>query len=115
MTTNKSPKQYLVRHHDGTQSGTFDTEALKSLAANGRIESEDAISEAGSDRWVKAYKVQGLDIDQSVGIKENQPQWMYKLERAEIGPVNTSVLSNILVDSDKGHEHLVRSDLPPKT
>ena len=61
---NKRPiKRFMVLHTDGTKSGPFTPNELRSLAESGKVEREDQIQQVGSDAWHSAGKVAGLFPD----------------------------------------------------
>ncbi|MFG0326016.1 MAG: GYF domain-containing protein [Phycisphaerales bacterium JB037] len=108
MAPDSKAMQYLVRHEDGTESGPYSASALKSLAQNGRVGSEDLISPVGSDRWAKAYKVKGLGIERTLSLADEQGQWLYQLDDAEIGPVSSDVIRQVLRGTKQGLDTPIR-------
>lgn len=108
MATDNDAKQYLVRDHNGAESGPFNESALKLLAKNGRIGSEDLISLSGSGRWTKAYKVKGLGIERTLSLAEERDLWLYQLDGTAIGPVSRQVICQLLSGNKQGHDTPIR-------
>ncbi len=63
MPTEKPIRRFMVRHADGSNSGPFTPNELRSLAESGKVEREDQIQQVGIDTWHAAGKVAGLFPD----------------------------------------------------
>src|SRR5262245_44436988 len=88
--------------HNGKQKlGPFSSAQIKSLAASGKIQSDDMLLQEGSARWIPARSVRGLFPARESVVPPPRPVWPLLAFGGAVALVTALIVLAILVFGGK--------------